>query len=62
MTAAGFGPLAAALLLATTDPSRETGRVLKHIDTGWVLAWLALATAQASRAARAQQTASSPPQ
>jgi hypothetical protein len=55
LTAAGFGPLAAAVLVATTHPNLRARAVLKRIDTGWVLAWLALATAQASRAARTQQ-------
>ncbi|MGD0981898.1 MAG: SdpI family protein [Solirubrobacteraceae bacterium] len=57
LTAAGFGPLAAAAVVATTSPSLEARAALKRIDTGWVLAWLALATAQASRAARTQQSA-----
>jgi uncharacterized membrane protein len=56
LTAAGLGPLAAALV-AATGPSPTARTVVKRIDTGWVLAWLALATAKASRAARMRQSA-----
>ena len=53
LTAAGFGPVVAAIVVAVTNPGRDAESVLLRIGNGWLLAWLGLATTQASRAARA---------
>jgi len=53
LTAAGFGPLVVAVIVAAKSPGREAQTVLFRIGTGWLLAWLGLATVQASQAARA---------
>jgi hypothetical protein len=53
LTAAGVGPVVAAVIVAAKSPARDTETVLSRIGTGWLLAWLGLATVQASRAARA---------
>ena len=53
LTAAGFGPLVAAIAVAAKNPGRDAETVLLRIGNWWLLAWLGLATVQASRAARA---------
>jgi hypothetical protein len=53
LTVAGFGPVVAAAVVAAKRPSREGQTVLFRIGAGWLLAWIGLATFQASRAARA---------
>ncbi len=53
LTAAGLGPVVVAVLVAAKSPGRDAESALARIGTGWLLAWLGLATVQASRAARA---------
>ena len=53
LTAAGFGPVVVGVIVATTTPDRDAQTFLFRIGVGWLLAWLGLATVQASRAARA---------
>lgn len=53
LTAAGFGPVAVAVIVAAKSPSGNTEAVLSRIGTGWLMAWVGFATFQASRAARA---------
>jgi hypothetical protein len=50
LTAAGIGPIAAAVIVATRGPSRDTQSLLFRVGNGWLLAWLGLATVQASGA------------
>jgi hypothetical protein len=53
LTAAGFGPVVVAVIVAAKSPGRDAETVLFRIGNGWLLAWLGVATVQASRAARA---------
>jgi uncharacterized membrane protein len=53
LTAAGFGPIAVAVIVAAKRPGRRAETALFRIATGWLLAWLGLATFQANGAARA---------
>lgn len=57
LTAAGFGPIMAAVVTVVWKPSADTETVLFRIATGWLLGWLGFATFQASRAARAEEAA-----
>lgn len=56
LTAAGAGPVAAAVAVAIKRPSPQTQKLLSRITTGWLLAGVGLATVQARRAARAIET------
>lgn len=51
LTAAGVGPVVAAVFVAAKNPGREAETKLLRIGNCWLLAWLGLATVQASRAA-----------
>lgn len=53
LTAAGFGPVVVAVVVAAKSPGRDVQTALFRIGNGWLLAWLGVATVQASRAARA---------
>ncbi len=55
LTTAGLGPVVVSVIAAAKKPSRDDQRTLFRIGSGWLLAWLGLATFQASRAARATE-------
>jgi hypothetical protein len=57
LTAAGLGQIGLAAVIAIKRPAPEAERVLSRVGTGWLLAWLGVATVQASRAARAIEVA-----
>lgn len=52
LTAAGSGPVAVAIFAGAKRPGRGTEKLLFRIGTGWLLAWIGVATFQANRAAR----------
>jgi hypothetical protein len=53
LTAAGFGPIAVAVIVAAKGPGSDAHTLLSRIGTVWLLAWLGFATVQANSAARA---------
>jgi hypothetical protein len=52
MTVAGFGPVLVAIIVAGKRPGHKAETILSRVGNLWLLAWLGLATAQASQAAR----------
>jgi len=56
LTVSGLGPVAVALVVRTLGPDADTEKLLARIGEGWLLGWVAVATLQARRAARAVQT------
>jgi len=55
LTTAGLGPVVVSVIAAVNKPERSVQNTLFRVGTGWLLAWLGLATIQASRAARATE-------
>ncbi|HXY46258.1 MAG TPA: SdpI family protein, partial [Acidimicrobiales bacterium] len=55
LTAAGVLPVVLAVVDAATRPGPDAERALSRIGTGWLLAWIGVATVQARRAARATE-------
>jgi len=53
LAVAGLGPITVAAIVAARGRARDGDAALLRVGTGWLLAWLGLATVQASRAARA---------
>jgi hypothetical protein len=53
LTTSGLGPVVVALVLAVRTPRRDGQELLLRLGVGWLLAWIAVATFQARRAARA---------
>ena len=52
LTVAGLGPIAVAIYVAARSPESERETLLASTGNAWLLAWVGLATLQASRAAR----------
>ena len=50
LTTAGLGPVVVSVIAAAKKPSGSAQSTLFRIGSGWLLAWLGLATIQASRA------------
>ena len=56
LTIAGFGPIGIAAAVGVMRPGPSGQAALFRLGTAWLLGWLGLATFQASRAARPQQS------
>jgi hypothetical protein len=52
LTVAGCGPVAAAVIAALRRPDPDAQTTLRRLGSGWLLAWIAVATFQANKAAR----------
>jgi hypothetical protein len=56
LTAAGAGPVVAAVAVAVKRPGQQTQTLFSRVATAWLLAWVGVAIVQARRAARATET------
>jgi hypothetical protein len=52
LTAAGLGPIVAALVVGATMRGPDSQRAVLRVANAWLLGWIGLATLQAGRAAR----------
>jgi len=53
LTVSGLGPIIVAIIVGTKRPDGDTQTSIFRVGTAWLLAWIGIATIQASRAARA---------